>query len=31
MVKPDEFRALVDHYKGKITESTLLDKARAKL
>ena len=27
MVKPDEFRALVDHYKGKITESTLLDKA----
>ena len=27
MVKPDEFRALVDYYKGKITESTLLDKA----
>ena len=27
MVKPDELRALVDYYKGKITESTLLDKA----
>ena len=27
MVKPDEFRALVEYYKGKITESTLLDKA----
>lgn len=26
MVKPEEFWALVD-YKGKITESTLLDKA----
>ena len=26
-MKPDEFRALVDYYKGKITESTLLDKA----
>lgn len=27
MVKPEEFWALVDYYKGKITESTLLDKA----
>ena len=27
MVKPDEFWALVEYYKGKITESTLLDKA----
>ena len=26
-VKPDEFRALVDYYKGKTTEGTLLDKA----
>ena len=26
MVKPDEFRTLVDYQKGKITESTLLDK-----
>ena len=27
MVKPEEFWALVDYYEGKITESTLLDKA----
>ena len=27
MVKPEEFRALVNYYKGKITESSLLDKA----
>ena len=27
MIKPDEFRTLVDYYKGKISESTLLDKA----
>ena len=27
MIKPDEFRSLVDYYKGKISESTLLDKA----
>ena len=27
MVKPDDFRALIDYYKEKITESTLLDKA----
>ena len=27
MKKPDEFRSLVDYYKGKISESTLLDKA----
>ena len=27
MVKPEEFRALVDYYKGKIAESSLLDKA----
>ena len=27
MVIPEEFRALVDYYKRKITESSLLDKA----
>ena len=27
MIKPDEFRTLIDYYKGKISESTLLDKA----
>ena len=27
MVDPQEFQALIDYYKGKITESTLLDKA----
>ena len=27
MVKPEEFWALVDYNKGKITKSTLLDKA----
>ena len=27
MVKAKEFRALVDYYKGKINESSLLDKA----
>ena len=27
MIKPNEFRTLVDYYKGKISESTLLDKA----
>lgn len=27
MIKPEEFLALVDYYKGKITESTLLEKA----
>ena len=27
MVKPDDFRASIDYYKEKITESTLLDKA----
>ena len=27
MIKPDEFRTLVDYYKGKISESSLLDKA----
>ena len=27
MIKPDEFRTLVDYYKGNISESTLLDKA----
>ena len=27
MVKAKEFRALVDYYKGKITGSSLLDKA----
>lgn len=27
MVKPEEFWALVDNYKGKITEGILLDKA----
>ena len=27
MIKPDEFRTLVDYYKGKISKSSLLDKA----
>ena len=27
MVNPQEFQALIDYYKGKITESRLLDKA----
>ena len=27
MIKPDEYHTLVDYYKGKISESTLLDKA----
>ena len=27
MIKRDEFSTLVDYYKGKISESTLLDKA----
>ena len=27
MIKLDEFRTLVDYYKGKISESSLLEKA----